>query len=534
MAPSAPNAGGACASRRRGPPATARRSPAPGGLRPALCALLSWAALLAAGGEALGTTPDARRSPRGGGREPALASSAQGSGEKRPSDAGAAGRNRRAGAEPPAASSKPGEARNWQREADAGPARYYLALPRALLLPPRLLWQGLSYPLRATARFVEDERVVEHVTDWLYNDARTAAVLPAAHFQTDYGLSLGARAFHSDVFGNRERLGGSALYGGLFNQGYELTFEGERVAHTPLWLELDARWEAKPALFFQGYGDSANRNSGEGNQSPRATSVATRFSEERALIASTVGVINRLRGAQARFGLSTSFNQRTFAGKRGDAPEPSIEEAYDVSRVAGFSRGADILEVSATVSFDSRDSEGLSAGGAYFDAFAGHTLPVSEHVDYFHYGVTAAAFFDLFRGSRILSLRGVLEGVLGPAEDIPFTELVRLGGADRLRGYRLDRFRDEVAAVVTAEYRYAVHQYIAGEVFLDAGRVSESHSALFDPGNPRPVRFGAGLGLVFHDERNQLFKVSAAYGEDLYFFFSTDPLAAFGRRHRRL
>jgi outer membrane protein assembly factor BamA len=134
----------------------------------------------------------------------------------------------------------------------------------------------------------------------------------------------------------------------------------------------------------------------------------------------------------------------------------------------------------------------------------------------------------------VLGLRGVVEAVHGRDEDIPFSELMKLGGPDSLRGYQLDRFRDNVSALATIEYRYPVHQMVSGELFVDAGRVGRSYGDIFDRNALEDFHYGGGLGFVFHSDDSIWFKAQAAYGEELLFFLSTDPLRAFRKRHKRL
>jgi hypothetical protein len=91
-----------------------------------------------------------------------------------------------------------------------------------------------------------------------------------------------------------------------------------------------------------------------------------------------------------------------------------------------------------------------------------------------------------------------------------------------------------VSALATIEYRYPVHQMVSGELFVDAGRVGRSYGDIFDRNALEDFHCGGGLGFVFHSDDSIWFKAQAAYGEELLFFLSTDPLRAFRKRHKRL
>ena len=164
------------------------------------------------------------------------------------------------------------------------------------------------------------------------------------------------------------------------------------------------------------------------------------------------------------------------------------------------------------------------------DAFVGGAPSLDGNL-FLHYGVEASYFVTLFRERRVLILRAMLEGVAGDEAAIPFTELPRLGGSSRLRGYRLDRFRDELAALATIEYRYPIHHLASGLFFVDVGKVGRTYDDLASRDNWQP---GFGGGFIVHTLEELKFRLDIAYGEGLEIFFSTDALAAFRSRRREL
>jgi len=431
------------------------------------------------------------------------------------------------------APAEPEKARGWSEPPSTEPEDYYLLLPRILLYPPNLVLKLVAMPIRGAAILIDRYHLIEHTKDILYNDARTAGVLPAFGYQTGYGFTYGLKAFHDDLFGNDEELNVAAAFGGIFVQGYGASFVGDQIAHTPLWIEARAAYELKPALFFQGIGNEpvADATPGIG---PRESDVATRFREGRAMGLLTVGASIGDKGDRSLVGVTGLFNQREFGSERKDFDEPSIEDVYDTSQIPGFDSGATVLELTPTFVYDSRNYEATPSEGVYLDLFGGHTAPVTSDADYWHYGAAFATFIDLYRGTRVLSIRTTLEAVHGDDDEVPFSDLMKLGGPNSLRGYQLDRFRDKLSALGTLEYRYPVHQMVSGEVFLDVGRVGRTYTEVFDREGLKDFHFGGGLGFVFHSDDDIWFKAQAAYGEELLFFLSTDPLRTFRRRDKRL
>ncbi len=427
----------------------------------------------------------------------------------------------------------PEQARGWAEPPSTEPEDVYLFLPRLVLYPPNLVLKLVAIPIRGAAILIDRYYVIEHIKDILYNDARTAGVLPSFSYQSGYGLTYGLKAFHNDLFGNDEELDVAASYGGILLQGYGMSFIGDQIAHTPLWVEARASYEAKPALFFHGIGNEPVSDPSSG-VAPREAAVATRYRENRAMGKLTVGTSIGDEGDRSHVGVTGLFNHRNFGSERRDFPEPSIEEIYDTSQIPGFDDGSDVLEVTPTFVYDSRDNEATTSRGVYLDLFGGHTVPIDSRADFWHYGAALATFINLYQGTRVLSVRGVLEAVHGRDDEIPFADLIKLGGPNSLRGYQLDRFRDKVSALATLEYRYPVHEMVSGELFLDVGRVGRGYTDIFNRQGLDDFHYGGGLGFVFHRDDKIFFKAEAAYGEELLFFLSTDPLRTFRRRDKRL
>ena len=355
-----------------------------------------------------------------------------------------------------------------------------LLLPRVVLGITRFAFDVLSLPLLGAVHLEERYHVASWLEDLFYNDARTAAIMPTFSFATFTGSEVGIVAFHNDLFGNRERLRLSTRFAGSDDHAEELSFSAG-TKNVVGWL---VRYERAPDLDFHGIDT-------EGPES--------QFEQERFL-----GV---LRGGH-RFGpvylgATGLFNHREFDGG-------TITERYDTAMLEGYGDGVDNLELQANLSFDSRP---LRA-----EAFFGGVPAGSRYI---HYGAEAAVTIGLWRPDRRIVLRGAFETVDG--SEIPFTDYPRLGGPGRLRGYPVDRFRGSTAVIGTAEYRYPVHQFVDGALFIDAGHVT---------GNDWHA--GGGLGLVVHSRERVLFSFDLAYGDGLTVVVSTDPLRAFARKDTEL
>jgi hypothetical protein len=419
------------------------------------------------------------------------------------------------------------QARNYEKAPGPEPEDVALAAPRAVLAVPRYALKLLFFPIRESIEFLDRHAIVEKVTDVLYNDARTAAVLPTFGIDSYFGPSFGVKAFHDDLAGHDEHASAEARFGGVYKLASQLHFRADRFGGSALWLESVARFESEPGLLFQGIGHATGDATGPGLD-PRAVSVATRYSEQRWLGLLRSGVTFGRPGEMLQIGATGVYNVRDFGAKQRGS-QPSVEQVYDVARLVGFEERTSTLETDLNLIVDLRDVAGATASGGYLELFAGYVPRLGQY-SFWHHGAELTGYIDLYKRTRVLVLRAFVEGVEGRDEDIPFAELPRLGGPNRLRGYALDRFRDEKAAGGTVEYRYPIHQYVAGSLYVDVGRVEQRYRDFFDG----DWRAGAGGGFIVRSRDRQLFAFDVAYGDGLRFYLTTEPLRAFAKKDTEL
>jgi outer membrane protein assembly factor BamA len=386
-------------------------------------------------------------------------------------------------------------------------------------------------PIEGALRLDERFQLVKRVENLLYNDERSAGVVPSLSYVSGFGPVFGANAFHKDLFGDGERVALKVSYGGLYNQLYQLTVDLPSLIDGRFYFEGLARYEGKAELYFSGIGDPPSVDPMPGVLlDPRAGSVETRYAQRRGLGVLAAGRNFGWHGAHLRAGASFVYNVREFDALDADDDDLSTPDAYDTAALPAFDDGVDTLEITADATLDTRDAAGATGSGWVVDAFAGGA-PSLDGNPYLHYGVEATWYRTLFRSRRVIVLRAMHEGVDGDETQIPFTELPRLGGPARLRGYRLDRFRDELAFVGTVEYRYPIHYYASGAFFFDVGTVAQTYRGLLDGDGWRP---GGGAGIVVHTLHDVALRIDVSYGESFELFVTTDALAAFTGRTREL
>lgn len=429
-----------------------------------------------------------------------------------------------------APTARPGDARGLEDRPRIEPEDVGLFLPRAILYVPSRIVGMVSFPLREGLRFVERHHVIERVEDFLYNDERTAGIVPLLSASTFFGAQFGVSAFHDDLGGHGEQGSIKASVGTDGTQVYVLSFRANHAAGTRVFVESTTSYEQHPGLRFYGMGNTEETRDGVG-QDPRATSRETYFGVRRFRQITAVGATLGPPKTEVRIAGRGRLKRHDFQAPVGLAEgEQVLSNVYDTSALPGYDHGSTVLETELFASLDTRNRNGATSRGFYGELFVGGALPLGEF-EYLHMGLEGTGYVDLFHDDRVLVFRGAYEGMEGASEKIPFVELPSLGGPHRLRGYDVGRFRDEHSLVLTAEYHYPIHQYLAGAFFVDVGEVSKSFEGLFtDP----HVHVGGGGELILRSQNNVLFTVGIAGGGGVQVYATTDPLRAFADRDGEL
>ncbi len=110
------------------------------------------------------------------------------------------------------------------------------------------------------------------------------------------------------------------------------------------------------------------------------------------------------------------------------------------------------------------------------------------------YGGKLTGAIDLNDRQRVLSLAAItlfVDPIRGDVE-IPFTELVSLGGLAPMRAYLAGRMIDRSAFVASLDYRWPVWNELDGTIKLEFGNVFDAHLEGF---TVRLLRFSGSIGL---------------------------------------
>lgn len=406
-----------------------------------------------------------------------------------------------------------------------------LWIPRVILFVPRwTLWLAVQ-PIRGGLWAYERYALGTRVKSIFFNDDETLGAYPLAFFETGFGLNVGARMIYRDLFGAGGRLRLRASYGGRFRQVYSAkattgTLLGDRAE-----IELETSYAFYPKSRFLGLGNGELVAPGAVmapvDPTMDDTAVRTRYRHDD-LLGELSAVVHLHPTVDLR--LTGQYRHRTFSPEIEPVDdEVPITDIYLATGLTGYDQGLSSAGAEMEIIYDTRRgtrfwvSEANPNAGVKLAGFLGATVGIGDDPSrYLRYGLDALRVFDLYDGTRMLHLRAYLEGVTDSLDHVPFTDLPRLGGPIFLRGYERDRFRDRVAAVGTAEYRYYINKYLAGYVFADVGRVYRGLDELGIDG----LRMGYGGGLQAHSATHLRgrFDISSSIDGGLFFNLGFDPV----------
>ena len=389
---------------------------------------------------------------------------------------------------------------------------------RSLLFIPRVAVTVAFAPIEGTAWAVERYQLVDRAQRLFFNDAGTFGVFPTFQHDSGFGINVGLRLVHRDLFGEREHFDIATQGGGRFQERVATRLSsggrlGKRVS-----VELAAEYEKRPKDPFYGIGNAGGTE----------TRFRHRIMRARGTVDTHVASAFHILGAG-------SVTDHTFGRSDEGAP---IDEVFMTDSLAGYD-GVRNTYGELELRWDSRgranDYEPISviSSGTLLAVFAGRVTPLDNGgEDFWRYGMDAQQFFRVGAGPRVIALRSHAEAVSGDRDAMPFNELPRLGGKDVLRGYPSDRFRDKVAMVSSVDYQFDLMPNISASLFVDAGRVQSSLDNL----EASDLRVGYGLQLDLHTSRSFLARASLASSIDggVFFNFGLDPVFELdGRVERR-
>ncbi len=163
---------------------------------------------------------------------------------------------------------------------------------------------------------------------------------------------------------------------------------------------------------------------------------------------------------------------------------------------------------------EARDNNINAHKGNYFvAAFVTYNQAFGSDFDYSYFLVDYRKYFPLSEKTT-LATQFYSEINFG---DIPIQSLALMGGAEKMRGVYLGRYRDKLMTVVQSELRFPIYWILSGVAFAGLGEVSPA----LDGYSFKGIKWSAGAGLRLMVDPVHKANIRFDYGisRDQNFFF---------------
>jgi len=384
------------------------------------------------------------------------------------------------------------------------PGQAMLWVPRVLLFPVYLLTEYVvRRPLGFAITAAERAEVPAALYDiFAFGPDHKAGVIPIAFVDFGFYPSIGLYAFWDDAGfkGHQLRLrgstSGSRWLAGAVAERFQLTQKTT--------LALNGSLVHRPDYTYYGTGpdtrEAARSRYGADSADLHATLRAAFWRS------SSIETSLGYRGASfypGSFGDDPSLTQQV---ENGVFPLP---DGYQDGYRVGFQR--------SQLTLDTRRDEDARETGGRFLLRGEHGLDPTQTraAGWLRYGASLGGFLDLgANGGRILSLSVAAEMAdpLG-GQPVPFTELVTVGGNDRLPGFRDGRLHGRSGAAATFRYSWPIWIWLDGSLQAAVGNVFGEHLQGISWGQSR---FSGAIGMESRGSRDSVFQLLMGFGTETF------------------
>jgi hypothetical protein len=354
--------------------------------------------------------------------------------------------------------------------------------PRILLAPPYLVSEYLlRRPLGFLIAGAERAGVPVMVYDFfVFGPDHKAGIFPTVFFSFGFRPSVGLYAFWNDAFFPKHQLRLRGSYGGkdwLAGSFSERFLFGDDPVNL---FAVEGAAIHRPDYTFYGLGpDSVDANEVRyGRDTLEARLRVDKGLWRKSAVRAEVGVrdVDFFRG--------------------GLRDNPVLDEAIrdgTLPTPPGYERGYTLLRSGLIAQIDDRLERPAPGSGVRVRGGVAHSVDVRERGSFLTYGGSVTGFLDLNDLQRVVALTAMTRMVdpIGDAE-VPFTELVTLGGSEPMRGFFPGRLTDRSAAVVDLSYHWPIWIWLDGAMHFEVGNVFGRHLAGY---GLEKLRWSGSIGI---------------------------------------
>lgn len=344
-------------------------------------------------------------------------------------------------------------------------------IPRVVFYPVYLVTEYLvRWPLGVLTRALERYHVIQWVDELTGWDDGNARIFPVLRISSGFTPAFGFGIIWDNMIWEDNDWGLTFD----FNAGDNLTFEiatRQQFFDDLFSLQLAFQNELRNDFVFHGIG-AGTEQADQARFFREKTMGYLRWDLGR----TSIGI-----GARGQFELSTFQFDCTTNVREGErnicGPDNQSGTSDDAFTLGGdglkyFRSGYDLGRFKGRIFYDSREPRPAPGDGIRIELLGRYGTGVglaSENIEFVRYGAKAGVFWDIWE-RRVLSLAGYIEFADQiEGKDIPFAELITLGGVEAMRGFDLARFHGRSAFVGSLRYQYPVWSFFDGYLVAEAG-----------------------------------------------------------------
>lgn len=376
-----------------------------------------------------------------------------------------------------------------------------LWVPRIVLFPPYLVSEYvLRRPLGWAIAGAERAGVPAYLYDFFtFGPNHNAGFFPTAYFDFGFRTSVGLYTFWNDAFVTGHDL---TLRGSTGGKDWLTATFSERFRFGPSRsssFTLEASGMSRPDYMYFGLGPDTRKGDllryGQDRLQGR---VAL---EQRPTTATLLRSEVALRSVEFRPGGFSDDARLSDAVAAGLTPPP------------GYTRGYTLVRSELTATYDERKLKGR-AGGMFGGVRGSLDSELRTQQSFVTYGAKVGGFVDVNGRGRVVSLAATTR-FADPLDggEIPFTELVTLGGLEPMRGFYAGRLADRSAAVAELAYRWPIWIWLNGSMRAEVGNVFGEHLEGFDAGK---LRWSGTIGVESTNPAETGFELLFGVGSETF------------------
>jgi hypothetical protein len=342
-------------------------------------------------------------------------------------------------------------------------------VPRVILFPPYLVAQYvIRTPVGALSTAAEKNHWPSSVFNFFaFGPDHKGGIFPVFLVNFGFRPSIGLHFFWEDTFTTGNKVTADAAWGG---SNWISVGVGDRYSFTKnSSLAVEAHWNRRPDSIFYGIG------------SETPDTFPSRYGTDviDGAVTYTQNIHRRLQlEAKARL-FRTVFRDYTCCG------DPSLQQRIEAGQLPappGFDENTTAAELGLKAVLDTRSPGPTNRSGVRVGLAVKPAVDVGQGFDrsWIHYAGAVEGSWDVTGYGRVLSL-GVITLFSDPlgSQEVPFTELVSVGGTEPFAGFLAGRLRGRSAAASQLSWRWPVYPYLDGVAAVSFGNVFDAHLSNF-------------------------------------------------------